>query len=104
MALKLHEESLALLRDKPDVAQEAKILHNIGVVYEFLGQYQKALELHEQSLAIKTKLLDPAGEAQSLDGMGCVYGYLVKTRRRWIPREGLVILHGSTTGRGKSRY
>jgi CHAT domain-containing protein/Flp pilus assembly protein TadD len=68
-----YERSLAIFRSLKDPGGESKCLNNLGVVYEFWGQYDKAVKYYEQSLAIFRSLKDPAGEANTLNNLGIVY-------------------------------
>lgn len=56
-----------------DQTHEGTALHNLGSVYESLGEYQKALEFYEQSLAISRELSAREGEGITLGQMGILY-------------------------------
>jgi tetratricopeptide (TPR) repeat protein len=48
-------------------------LTSLGIVYDSLGEYQKAIEFYQQSLAIERKIGNRKGEAYSYMGLGNVY-------------------------------
>ncbi|MEH2454852.1 CHAT domain-containing protein, partial [Nostoc sp.] len=55
---------------------EALTLNNIGLVYDNLGQKQKALEFYNQALPIFRAVGDRSGEALTLNNIGLVYDNL----------------------------
>ena len=44
---------------RPDHPQLAKVLNNLGVLYESIGAYEKAEPMYLRSLEIQRKILDP---------------------------------------------
>ena len=52
---------------------EATTLNNIGMVYDSLGEKQKALDYYNQALPIERAVGDRAGEAATLSNIGSVY-------------------------------
>ncbi len=48
-------------------------LTSLGIVYDSLGEYQKAIEFYQQSLAIKREIGDRRGEAKSWFNLGFTY-------------------------------
>jgi CHAT domain-containing protein/tetratricopeptide (TPR) repeat protein len=52
------------------------LLGNLGVAYNFLGQYPKAIEFYQQSLAIAREIGNRYGEASSLNNLGDTYNSL----------------------------
>jgi tetratricopeptide (TPR) repeat protein/CHAT domain-containing protein len=69
-ALELNQESYDLAVDERD---KAIALHNMGIIYQSWGDYDRALELYGQSLAIDEKLGDQSGVSRSYHQMGMVY-------------------------------
>ena len=57
---------------KVDVREEARLLHNLAVVYQEQGDYEAARHLYEQSLDINRRLGHKAGEASSLHNLGAL--------------------------------
>ncbi|MFM7353756.1 MAG: tetratricopeptide repeat protein, partial [Microcystis aeruginosa] len=49
---------------------------NLGNVYYFLGEYQKAIEFYQQSLAILREIGDRGGEANAWFNLGVTYDKL----------------------------
>ncbi|MFA4906668.1 MAG: tetratricopeptide repeat protein, partial [archaeon] len=49
---------------------------NLGVVYNYLGDYPRALSYHEQALKIKREIGDKEGEGRDLGNIGIVYSNL----------------------------
>ena len=60
---------------------EAVTLNNIGVVYQSLGETQKALEKHNEALPIRPAVGDRSGEAHTLNNIGVVYRSLGETQK-----------------------
>jgi tetratricopeptide (TPR) repeat protein len=52
---------------------EAVTLNNIGLIYQSLGERQKALEKFDESLLIRRAVGDRRGEALALNNIGGVY-------------------------------
>jgi tetratricopeptide (TPR) repeat protein len=52
---------------------EAASLDNLGLLYQSLGEYERARDYHEKSLAIEQEVGDRRGEAASLDNLGTLY-------------------------------
>ncbi len=52
---------------------EAYSYGNLGIVYDSLGEYQKAIEFYQQSLAIKREIGDRGGEAKAWFNLGLTY-------------------------------
>jgi CHAT domain-containing protein/Flp pilus assembly protein TadD len=55
---------------------EGATLHNLGVVYNELGQYSIALNLYKQALAIRKEIGDKVEEGNTLNNIGIVYNQL----------------------------
>ncbi|MFM6077998.1 MAG: CHAT domain-containing protein [Dolichospermum sp.] len=75
-AIKKWEEALPLYRVVNDQKQEATTLNNIGLVYNDLGEKQKALDYVNQALPILRAVGDRRGEAITLNNIGLVYNAL----------------------------
>jgi len=72
-AIAKFEEALVLWRQVGDKKQEATTLNNIGLVYDNLGEKQKALSFYNQSLPLSRLVGDKSGEATTLNNIGRVY-------------------------------
>jgi CHAT domain-containing protein len=59
-----------------DRSGEARTLNNIGLVYDELGEKQKALDFYNQSLPLWRAVGDRSGEATTLNNIGSVYDAL----------------------------
>ncbi len=66
------------LGDRPG---EAATLSNIGLVYDSLGEKQKALDYYNQALPIVRLLGNRAGEAGTLSNIGAVYDSIGEKQR-----------------------
>jgi CHAT domain-containing protein/Tfp pilus assembly protein PilF len=75
-AIKKWEEALPLYRMVNDRRGEAITLNNIGLVYDDLGEKQKALDYYNQALPIRRAVGDRGGEATTLNNIGGVYDAL----------------------------
>ncbi|WP_442923053.1 CHAT domain-containing protein [Microcoleus sp. A006_D1] len=75
-AIVKYEEALKLYREAGDRGGEANTLKNIGNVYYYLGEKQKALEYYNQSLPLSRAVGDAKREAATLNNIGIVYYYL----------------------------
>jgi len=71
-ALVCFQETLASFRGL-GIEQEAAALHNIGAVYDNLGEPDEALGSYEQALAIRHALGDRYGEAETLNNIARVH-------------------------------
>jgi CHAT domain-containing protein/Tfp pilus assembly protein PilF len=80
--IKLSELNLALnqLKQSAEIYENiglehevAKAVHEVGLVYYYKGQYDKAQIFYQQSLALKEKLKDTVGIALSLNDIGRLY-------------------------------
>ena len=59
-----------------DKGGEATTLNNLGLVYDALGDKQKALAYYEQALPLSRQVGDKGGEATTLNNLGGVYDAL----------------------------
>jgi len=50
----------------------AETLHNIGIVYDYLGANKKSLEYHKRALALRKQFKDKKGIADSLNNLGII--------------------------------
>jgi len=75
-ALSWNEEALAAARRLEQRGTEARLLNNIGLVYDELGERQRALAFYEQALPIRREVGDRTGEAAILNNIGAVYDKL----------------------------
>lgn len=75
MALRYGQEACKL-SEKLDFKKGcAKSLHNIGIVYYNIGNYDSALYFFSSSLKIKRIIKDKKGMASSYNNMGAIYDY-----------------------------
>ncbi|MDX6695082.1 MAG: hypothetical protein QOF02_2685 [Blastocatellia bacterium] len=67
------QAALAGYRTVQDRAGEAAMLNNIGVVYNSMGEREKALEYYRQALAVTQELNNRSGQAVALGNAGKIY-------------------------------
>jgi tetratricopeptide (TPR) repeat protein len=79
--LNWHERGLEIAVGQKDHMTVATLLNNIGLMYENLGQREKALEYHERALPIRQEVEDRSGEATTLNNLGCAYDSLGQWRK-----------------------
>jgi len=72
-AIEKYKEALPLWRAVGDRRGEANALHNIGLVYCWLGEPQKALDYSSQALRLRRSMRDRQGEAGALCNLGLAY-------------------------------
>ena len=80
-ALQSWEQALTIYREIGYRQGEGGALCNLGLVCNFLGQYDKAIEFYEQSLVISGKIGYRQGKAASLGGLGNAYLFLGQYQR-----------------------
>jgi tetratricopeptide (TPR) repeat protein len=68
-----NSEALELARQVGNRYGEASALNNLGLVYDFLGQWDRALPYYEDALAISREIDDRAGEGVYLQNIAGVY-------------------------------
>ena len=68
-----YETALASYRAIKDRAGEAAMLNNLGVVYNSMGEREKALDYYRQALAINQELNSRAGESIVRSNAGKIY-------------------------------
>lgn len=71
-------QSLAISQPINNRKGEGATLHNLGVVYNELGQYSKALGFYEEALTIRRTIGDKLEEGTTLNNIGIVYSQLGK--------------------------
>jgi CHAT domain-containing protein len=64
---------LSLAKKIIDRESEAVSLGNLGNIYYYLGQYQKAIDYQQEALAIESKIGDRNEEALMLNNLGAAY-------------------------------
>jgi tetratricopeptide (TPR) repeat protein len=69
-------EYQGLHEDKRDKYAEARLLSNLGSLFEFISDYRRAIKYFEMALVISCELADPHGEATDLNNLGNVYSSL----------------------------
>lgn len=80
-AIKKYEEALPLYRAVGDKKGEASTVHDIGEIYDNLGEKQKAHEYYKQALSIRRELGYKRGEAHLLNDIGWIYSALNENRK-----------------------
>ncbi len=75
IALHFGQQACDLSRTLGFKKGEAKALHNIGIVYYNIGNYDSALYFFSSSVKIKRSLNDKKGMASSFNNMGAIYDY-----------------------------
>jgi CHAT domain-containing protein/tetratricopeptide (TPR) repeat protein len=96
-------EALELYRRATDRTGEAAMLHNIGAVYDSLGEMQKALEKYNEALPLRRAVGDRRGEAATLNNIGAVYdslGEMQKALEKY--NEALSIMRAVGDRRGEA--
>jgi len=77
-AIGLYEQALEIVRDLGRSDAEVRILHNLGLCYETLLEFEQAIDCHKQALEIFRALNGLVGEAGSLTSLGGCYESLAK--------------------------
>jgi len=72
-SIRSFEKALALARSMGDVADEATILRNLGIVQVLWGRLSSALEYYKRSALIAAAAGDAENESQTLNQMGQMY-------------------------------
>ncbi|MEB3290571.1 MAG: CHAT domain-containing protein [Leptolyngbya sp.] len=72
-ALQSWQTALEIYQALGNRTGEAKVLNNIGIVYQLRGNYGEALTTYQQSLTISRELGDRATEAITLGNIGIIY-------------------------------
>lgn len=72
-SIRYYQQALELIRQVGDRAGEARLLNNIGLVYDALGDQRQALDYFEQALPLRRQVGDRAGEATALNNIGGIY-------------------------------
>jgi CHAT domain-containing protein/Flp pilus assembly protein TadD len=75
-AVEKYNQALALFQTAGDRFWEAATLNNIGLVYDALGEKQKAFDYYNQALPILRAVGNRSGEAITLNNIGSVYNAL----------------------------
>jgi tetratricopeptide (TPR) repeat protein len=71
--LNYYNQALPIWREVNHRSGEAASLNNIGSVYRYNGQWEKALKYSKLALPITQEVNDRAGEATTLSNIGTVY-------------------------------
>jgi tetratricopeptide (TPR) repeat protein len=79
--LRCLESALACAQKQEDTGETARLLNNIGGVYDALGDKRKAFDFYEQALPLRRQVGDRGGEATTLNNIGGVYDALGDKRR-----------------------
>jgi CHAT domain-containing protein/tetratricopeptide (TPR) repeat protein len=75
-ALVKFQEAASLFAAVGQQGNQATCLNNIGLVYNALGEKQKALNYYAQALPLRKAVKDRGGEAATLNNIGVVYDAL----------------------------
>ncbi|HEU0080074.1 MAG TPA: TIR domain-containing protein, partial [Longimicrobiaceae bacterium] len=75
-SLKWKERGLEAAERQNNQRAVAALLNSIGIVYDNLGQRDKALQYFERALPIRQEVGDRSGEATTLNNIGSVYDNL----------------------------
>src|SRR5215213_5116236 len=70
------QAALSVWRSAGDKLMEAYMLHEIGIIYGDIGQYQKALDAQAKASTLYHDLKLPRDEARALNNTAWVYGEL----------------------------
>ncbi|PKL85049.1 MAG: hypothetical protein CVV22_09920 [Ignavibacteriae bacterium HGW-Ignavibacteriae-1] len=76
-AINYSNRSLKIALQKNYLTEIANAYSNIGLAYDYLGEYKIALENHVEALRIREIQKDRVGMAQSLNNIGVIY-YSIK--------------------------
>jgi hypothetical protein len=68
-----YEEALKAYQTARDLAGAAAMLNNIGVVYQSIGEREKALDYYKQALTINQQLNNRAGQSIVYSNAGKIY-------------------------------
>ncbi|MBD2181064.1 CHAT domain-containing protein [Planktothrix sp. FACHB-1355] len=69
-------QSLAVAREIKNLVGEGSALCNLGIAYDFLGDYAKAIEYQQQSLVVAREIKDRQLEKNVLGNLGNAYNSL----------------------------
>ncbi len=72
-ALQSWEEALKIYREIKDFNSQGKVLGNLGIGYNVLGDYAKAIDYCQQSLKIAREIEDLSLEGAALGNLGLAY-------------------------------
>ena len=72
-AFKIWLEGLKIAEEIKHFDWQAAFNHNIGSLFDRLGQYEKALSYYKQAAGFSKKIGDRIGEGQTLGNIGVVY-------------------------------
>jgi CHAT domain-containing protein/tetratricopeptide (TPR) repeat protein len=104
LAVKKYEEALSLWQAIGDRSSEAMTLNNIGLVYNSLGDNQKALDFYAQSLPLRRAVGDRNGEAVTLNNIGLAHYSLGDSRKALdFFTQSLPLLRAVGDRRGEAR-
>ncbi|MEP0833951.1 CHAT domain-containing protein [Microcoleus sp. AS-A8] len=103
-AIAKYEEALPLYRAVGDKAREGSTLNNIGLIYDDLGETQKALDFYNQSLPLARAVSDKATEAVILSNIGAVYDALGERQKALeYYNQSLPLFRGVDNKAGEAR-
>jgi tetratricopeptide (TPR) repeat protein len=75
-SIRWNERGLEAAENRQDKKIAAALLNNIGLVYDKLGQRERALQYYERTLPIRREVGDRSGEGVALNNIGAVYDKL----------------------------
>ena len=65
-------QALRIYENMQNFKGVAETLHNIGIVYDYLGANKKSLDYHNRALRLRKKMDDKKGIADSLNNLGII--------------------------------
>lgn len=103
-ALAWYDKALKILEDTNDKALRARIISNIGIVYEEQGNYPKALENYYRGLALVEQLGDKKETATTVGNIGAAYWNLGENSKALENyHRALKLLEGTGDKEGMAR-
>src|SRR6185369_11362288 len=72
-AIEKYIEAANLYRESNNPSEEASALNYAGLIYNSIGEKQKALGYFNQALPLRRAIGDRSGEATTLSNIGTVY-------------------------------
>ncbi len=103
-ALAKWQQGLELAKKAGNQPAVADFLGNLGLVYDALGQYDRALEFTQQALAIHRDLKDRRGEGHDRNNLGVVYRHLSQYDRALESHQQALDIFREIKDRGGEGY
>lgn len=77
-ALSLYQEAIKLVENSDSAHLEAELLLNIGLVYDYIGDYEQSLIYYQNSYSIMDSLEDKVYLAAILNNIGAIFSFWEK--------------------------